>query len=103
MVSDTDLDATFFCGFCNAEYDWPFGGRIVWEGKDIQQTFPEAAHVIMSHHFGDSNLTKFGFPQCPNVGRWKDTTWEAINQDTKQRIAGGKVEVVEGYPSVTQT
>jgi len=31
-VSDDHLAAKFFCEFCNAKYEWPFGARTLWKG-----------------------------------------------------------------------
>ena len=99
-ISDDELEAKFSCPFCAKTYDWPFGARIIWKGTAGQQAYPDARHVIFSHFIGDSNLKQFGFPKCPEDGKWRDTTWEWIDQDSGTRLGGGTVQMVQQWPRI---
>jgi hypothetical protein len=99
-VSNDHLTALFSCEFCGVEYKWPFGARILWKGQPGQQTYPDMRHVILGHFWGDSNLSKYGFPACPNSQQWHDTEWQTIDVDDATNIATGKVAMNGGWPSV---
>lgn len=100
-INDSELVAWFYCEFCDAKYEWPFTARIVHDPNAAPTAFPDARHVIMSHHFGDENLAKYGFLRCPKSGMWRDTRWIAIDSESDTTLASGEVKVTIGTPAVT--
>lgn len=99
-ISTEADEAHFRCDFCGKDYEWPFGGRILWPGQSTRRVFPEPRHVIMTHYFEDAKMRQFEFPQCPAWNRWSDTTWDCVDKDGDVVLASGLVTIRDGYPDV---
>ncbi|HEX7677711.1 MAG TPA: hypothetical protein VF713_06280 [Thermoanaerobaculia bacterium] len=99
-VSDDGLSATFSCEFCGMDHEWPFAARILWKGESGQQSYPEIRHVVTGHFWGDSNLSKFGFPACSQSHKWHDTDWECEDADSGKIIGTGRMTMKGGWPQI---
>ena len=100
-IDDDELDAEFYCPFCETTQEWPFGARIVWKGTNQQSAYPAVDNVIMSHWFGDWNLKRFGFNACTKTHMWSSTDWQTIDGETGAVLSSGTVVMTRGYPNVT--
>jgi hypothetical protein len=87
------LSGQFDCPFCGKTVELVGNVHTYRDDKDIERTHPDARNSIHSHFHYDKNAH---IPECPAIGKVDDTTWEAVDKQTHQVVANGRIVVEIG-------
>jgi hypothetical protein len=86
------LSGQLACSFCGKSYELDGNVRTYRDEKDIARTQPDARNKVYSHFHYSQNAW---IDECPAVNSVRDTTWEAVDLQTGEVVARGRVVVPE--------
>lgn len=85
-----DMSGRLDCSFCGKSYELGGNVRVYTDANSVSRTNPDARLKVYSHFHYDQNAW---IEECPEVGKVRNDVWEAVDANTGNVVARGRVVV----------